>query len=377
MVSVSAKEKPDEAKPGPPVLATPGAAKDPQAIRSASLLTLALLAVVYTLYFGVELLMPITLALLLNLLLQGPMRLLTNRLRLPNPVAALLVMLVLFGCVGLIALAVSVPASAWIAKAPESLNLLQEKLAVLRQPLGALQHVLQGIETATQPAAASGSGQPVTVQPASGMLGDIFSGTTLTLSRIFTILVVLFFLLSAGDRLLRGVVEIMPRFQEKRQVVEIAVELQQNVSAYLLTISLMNALVGAATGIAMWLCGLPNPLLWGAAAFLLNYVPILGPLTGVGIFLAAGLVSLAWPWQAFLPAALYLLIHVVEGETITPMLLANRFTLNPVLVIVSLFFWHTIWGVPGAFLAVPLLATAKIICDRIAPLQPLGHVIGS
>ena len=138
------------------------------------------------------------------------------------------------------------------------------------------------------------------------MLGDIFSGTTLTLSRIFTTLVVLFFLLSAGDRLLRGLVEIMPRFQEKRQVVEIAVEIEQNVSAYLLTITLMNALVGAATGIAMWLCGLPNPLLWGAAAFLLNYVPILGPLTGVGMFLAAGLVSLAWPWQAFLPAALYL-----------------------------------------------------------------------
>ena len=158
MASVSAKEKPDDAKPSPPVLANPSAAKDPQAIRSASLLTLALLAVVYTLYFGVELLMPITLALLFNLLLQGPMRLLTNRLRLPNPVAALLVMLVLFGCVGLMALAVSVPASAWIAKAPQSLNLLQEKLAVLRRPLGALQDVLHGIETATQPAAAGGKG---------------------------------------------------------------------------------------------------------------------------------------------------------------------------------------------------------------------------
>jgi predicted PurR-regulated permease PerM len=88
-------------------------------------------------------------------------------------------------------------------------------------------------------------------------------------------------------------------------------------------------------------------------------------------------VGLAWPWQAFLPATLYLLIHVVEGETITPMLLANLFTLNPVPVIVALFFWHTVWGVPGAILAVPLLATAKIICDRIVPLQPLGHVIGS
>ena len=374
MASVPTGERHDHARP---VLAHPADARDPQAIRSASLLVLALLAIVYTLYVGVELLMPITLALLLNLLLQGPMRLLTTRLRLPGPVAALAVMLVLFGCVGLTALAVSVPASAWIAKAPESLSLLQDKLEFLRRPLGALQHVLHGIETATEPGSASGGGQPVTVQPASGMLGDIFSGTTLTLSRIFTTLVILFFLLSAGDRLLRGVVEIMPRFQEKRQVVEIATEIQQNVSAYLLTITCMNALVGAATGIAMWWCGLPNPLLWAAAAFLLNFVPILGPLAGVGMFLAAGLLSLGWPWQALLPAALYLAIHLVEGETVTPMLLANRFTLNPVLVIVSLFFWHAIWGVPGAFLAVPLLATAKIICDRIEPLQPLGHVMGS
>ena len=169
----------------------------------------------------------------------------------------------------------------------------------------------------------------------------------------------------------------MPRFQEKRQVVEIAAEIEENISAYLLTISLMNALVGIATGLAMWLCGLPNPLLWGTAAFLLNYIPVLGPLTGVGMFFAAGLITLPWPWLALLPAALYLLIHVVEGETVTPMLLASRFTLNPVVVIVSLFFWHAIWGVPGAFLAVPLLATAKIICDRVAPLQPLGHIMGS
>ena len=127
----------------------------------------------------------------------------------------------------------------------------------------------------------------------------------------------------------------------------------------------------------MWLCGLGDPLLWGATAFLLNYIPIIGPLAGVAVFFVAGVLSLDWPWLAMLPAALYLLIHVAEGETITPMLLAKRFTLNPVLVIVSLFFWHAIWGIPGAFLAVPLLATFKILCDRVEPLQPLGHIIGS
>ena len=358
----------------PPVV---GTRPSPQSVRSASLLTLALLACIYTLYFAKELLLPVTLALLFMLLLQAPMRLLTTRLRLPSPLAAALVILALFGCVGLMALAVSIPASDWIAKAPQTFAVLQEKLAFLKQPLAALQKVLHGVEQVTTANPSPQGGQPVTVQPGSGLLGEVFSGTTLTLSRTFTTIIVLFFLLSAGDRLLRGLVEVMPRFKEKRQVVEIAAEIEQSVSAYLLTVSLMNALVGVATGIAMWLCGLPNPLLWGVAAFLLNYIPILGPLTGVGMFFAAGLLSLAWPWQALLPPALYLLIHLLEGETITPMLLANRFTLNPVVVIVSLFFWHFIWGVPGAFLAVPLLATAKIVCDRIEPLRPLGHIVGS
>ena len=358
----------------PPVV---GTRPSPQSVRSASLLTLALLACIYTLYFAKELLLPVTLALLFMLLLQAPMRLLTARLRLPSPLAAALVILALFGCVGLMALAVSIPASDWIAKAPQTFAVLQEKLAFLKQPLAALQKVLHGVEQVTTPNPSPQGGQPVTVQPGSGLLGEVFSGTTLTLSRTFTTIIVLFFLLSAGDRLLRGLVEVMPRFKEKRQVVEIAAEIEQSVSAYLLTVSLMNALVGVATGIAMWLCGLPNPLLWGVAAFLLNYIPILGPLTGVGMFFAAGLLSLAWPWQALLPPVLYLLIHLLEGETITPMLLANRFTLNPVVVIVSLFFWHFIWGVPGAFLAVPLLATAKIVCDRIEPLRPLGHIVGS
>lgn len=350
---------------------------EPQTVRSASLLTLALLAVVFTLYLGKELLLPITLALLLKLLLQAPMRLLTNRLRLPGPIAAALIILALFGCVALMALALSVPASDWIGKAPGSLQILQDKLAFLREPLEALQKMVHGLEQATTPSNTQNGEQPVTVQPGGGLLSDVFSGTTLTLSRSFTTIIVLYFLLSAGDRLLRGLVEVMPRFQEKRQVVEIAAEIEDNISAYLLTISLMNVAVGVATGVAMWLCGLPNPILWGAAAFLLNYIPILGPLTGVGMFVAVGLLSLPWPWQAFLPAAIYLLIHLVEGETVTPMLLASRFTLNPVLVIVSLFFWHAVWGVPGAFLAVPLLATAKIVCDRVAPLQPLGHIMGS
>jgi len=137
----------------------------------------------------------------------------------------------------------------------------------------------------------------------------------------------------------------------------------------------MNVLVGVATGVAMWALGLENPLLWGAVAFLLNYVPILGPLTGMVVFLAVGMLSLDPLWKAFMPMAVYVGIHLIEGETVTPMLLARRFTLNPVLVIIALLFWDWMWGVPGAILAVPMLAITKIVCDRIRPLAALGHFL--
>jgi predicted PurR-regulated permease PerM len=136
----------------------------------------------------------------------------------------------------------------------------------------------------------------------------------------------------------------------------------------------MNAAVGVATGIVMWACGVGDPILWGVVAFLLNYVPIIGPFFGFILFLFAGFLAID-SWLSLLPAGLYLLVHILEGEMVTPMLLARRFTLNPVLVIISLIFWFWMWGIAGAILAVPLLAIAKIVCDGIKPLNAIGHFL--
>ena len=209
------------------------------------------------------------------------------------------------------------------------------------------------------------------------MASAVAWSTVTIVTPVFTTMIILFFLLAAGDRLLRGLIEVLPRFSDKKQAADIAAEIQRQIGGYLFTITVMNAAVGVLTGLAMWACGLGDPILWGAAAFLLNYVPILGPLAGIGMFLLAGIVALQWPWAALMPAGLYLLIHILEGEIVTPLLLAKRFTLNPVLVIVSLFFWHALWGVPGALLAVPLLAMFKIAADRVETLRPAGHIIGA
>jgi predicted PurR-regulated permease PerM len=137
----------------------------------------------------------------------------------------------------------------------------------------------------------------------------------------------------------------------------------------------MNLVVGVATGSLAAICGLGDPMLWGTVAFLLNFVPILGPTIGTVTFVFAGLLSIDTLWLAFMPAAVYLLIHLIEGETVTPMLLAKRFTINPVLVVLAVVFWYWMWGVPGAILAMPMLAVAKIVCDRVEPLAAFGHLI--
>jgi predicted PurR-regulated permease PerM len=113
----------------------------------------------------------------------------------------------------------------------------------------------------------------------------------------------------------------------------------------------------------------------GTVAFILNYVPILGPAAAIFIFLLAGSLTIASTWQALLPAALYGAIHMIEGETVTPILLAKRFTLNPVFVVFSFVFWFWLWGVPGAILSAPILATVKLVCDRIRPLAAFGHIL--
>ena len=158
-------------------------------------------------------------------------------------------------------------------------------------------------------------------------------------------------------------------------MVEISQQIESDISAYLVTITIMNAAVGIATALAMWLTGVGDPILWGTVAFLLNYVPILGTALGVLTFILAGLLTHDVLWQSLLPAGLYFGFHLIEGETVTPMLLARRFTLNPVLVIISLAFWFWMWGIPGVILSMPMLAITKIICDRLKPLAAFGHFL--
>jgi predicted PurR-regulated permease PerM len=341
----------------------------PSDIKAVFLGGLFLLAMLGACYVASDIVLPIVLAFVLSLVLQPAMRAL-ERVRLPRGIAAVFLILVLFGTLGGLGAALSGPAASWAQKLPTGVPKLQERLSFLSQPIAAVQKFADQAQGLTQ--ASEAKPVPVAVQGA-GLSDRLLSGTRSFASGLLETVLVLFFLLVSGDTFLRRLVEILPRFKDKRQAVDISQQIESDVSAYLFTITVMNLAVGVAIGTVMTFCGVGDPVLWGTVAFLLNYIPILGPMIGVAVFLLAGLLSIDSLWGAFLPAGLYLLIHLVEGETVTPMLLARRFTINPVLVILSLVFWYWMWGVPGAILSTPMLAITKIICDRIRPLMAFGH----
>ncbi len=331
-----------------------------------------LLLTLFTLYFTGALVVPVILAIGLYLTLKPVMRL-AAKLRIPRLIAATLIIVTFFGGVGMLGFTLSDPAAEWVSKAPDSLRRLENRLFFFKRPIADLQTVTKQVDKITEPAAPEAAAVKLATP---GLSSRLFSGTSAALIGLGTTIILLFFFLVSGDLFLRRFVEILPTLRNKKQAVEISREIERNISSYLATITLVNLAVGILTGAVVYACGMSDPVLWGTLIFMLNYIPIIGPLCGLGLLLLAGLLTFEPLWQAALPAGIYLLIHLLEGQFITPMLLARKFTLNPVLVILSIIFWYWMWGVSGALLAVPLLATVKIVCDRIAPLAAVGHFLG-
>ncbi|MEO8810205.1 MAG: AI-2E family transporter [Rhodanobacter sp.] len=347
--------------------------QDPKLVFLGGLFIMALLACAYV---ARSVILPIVLAFLLKLLLQPVMRVF-ERIRLPRVIASLVVVALVLALLVGVGELLSGPAASWSKRLPHALPRLEQRLRVVSQPVDKLNAIVDHAQKVVSSSGTKPDAPASAPAPASSpsMHSLVLAYVQEFAVGFLTMFLMLFFLLNSGDTFLRRLVEIMPRFRDKRQVIDISWQVESDISGYLITISAMNLLVGIVTGLAMWGLGVHDPLLWGAIAFLLNYVPILGPLTGMVMFLAIGLLSLNPLWKAFMPMVVYVAVHLIEGETFTPMLLARRFTLNPVLVVIALLFWYWMWGVPGAILAVPMLAITKIVCDRVRPLAAFGHFL--
>ena len=349
----------------------PGLLGDHADVRHVALLLLAVLAVLYTLHIAQAFILPIVLSILLNLLLSPVVLFLRKFLRIPEALGAGLVIVVFLGVVTFGVYRLAPAASAWIARAPESMATLQRKIQPLRRPVERVTEAAEQVEEATD----LDKKTPQVEIKGPSITSQVFGGTTALLSSVGVILFLTYFLLAAGDLFLTKLVAVLPQLKDKKTAVRIVRETQAQVSRYLVTTTMINTGVGVATGIALGLVGMPNPVLWGVVAALLNFVPYIGGLVNTVILTLAAFLTFDDVSQALLIPIVFTAINILEGNLITPMVLGRRMRLNTVAVFIGLIFWWYLWGIPGAILAVPIMATIKIACDHIASLAPVGEFL--
>jgi predicted PurR-regulated permease PerM len=349
-----------------------GDALDRVEIRSIAITGLFVLAVLYTVYFTRAILLPIVLAVLLDFLLSPLIRGL-KRLRIKEPVGAVLVILVLLGALGGGLYSLAEPAQVWMARAPESLKLLQTRLRVVRRPVEQMTRTAEQVEAATE---VKKSGPPEVIVRGPRLSDRLFGSTQLFVAGALEMLVLLYFLLAVGDLFLQKLIRVLPQFKDKKTAVAIARETEASVSTYLFTVTLVNLALGTVVSIVMFAVGMPNPMLWGTLAALAEFIPYLGSTALLATLTLAGLVTFPNVGHALLVPGSYLAVNIIQANFISPVILGRRLTLNPVAILVGLIFWWWLWGVAGAFIAVPLLATFKIFCDHIESLAPIGEFLG-
>jgi predicted PurR-regulated permease PerM len=351
------------------------AAMETRRARSASVVILAVLAVLYTLYFARDFFIPIIFAVLLNFLLSPVLRALA-RLRIPPPAGAAIVVLVLLGSVTAGVYALAGPAQQLTATAPQTLATANRKLRKLIRPVQNATNQVERAAGTLGDSAGQRAPRQLVVNGSPTISSRIFGTTSKLVAAILEIVILLYFLLAGGDLFLQKFIKVLPHSGDKRKAVEIARATEAAVSAYLSTAFMVNVVEGAVVGLLLWLLKMPSPALWGAMVACLEFVPYLGALAAVVILGLAGLTTFSAVGHALLVPGSFLAVNLIQANLVTPMLLGHRLTLNPVAIFVGLTFFFWIWGVPGAFIAVPLLATLKIFCDNIVSLAALGEFLG-
>jgi predicted PurR-regulated permease PerM len=268
---------------------------------------------------------------------------------------------------------VSAPAGAWIERAPMLKAQLETKIRALRVPLAKAKEVTENIEDMASVGAET---TPTVVLEGPSLMQRIFAGAQNAVLNIVVVVVLVYFLLARGDasyaRLLASI-----RDSERREVWREALDdIKTDIAAYLLTVALINTVLGLLTALAMMALGMPNPALWGVLAGVMNFIPYAGALVTLGVI---GMVSLLtfdqWGTIALPPLA-FLLLTGLEGQIVNPLVVGRRLTLEPVAVFLSILFWGWLWGLAGMLLAVPILTSVKIALHAVQPLHPFGALIG-
>jgi predicted PurR-regulated permease PerM len=342
----------------------PAGATDPAATKSAAssklarpLWILAIIALIAVLRVSREVLVPLMLGVLLALVLSGLVERL-RRYRIPRGVSALVLLaagaIFIVGAVD----ALCTPAQSWVASAPKVLRTIEQRV----RPARAIVLRLTDIASRTS-ALAAGSGAAAAATPATAAAvtpWDVLTETGSALGTIVTVVVLALLLLAGGPPMLAHMSRCLGGSAHATHTLKVVEAIRVEVGRYYGTLALINLGLGVATGSAMWLLGMPNPVLWGAVAAGLNFIPYLGAAITLTVLTVVALVSFSSTTHVALVAASFLALATIEGQLIEPVFLGRRLHLNPIVVFVALWAGGWLWGIAGVVFALPVLVAVKV-----------------
>jgi predicted PurR-regulated permease PerM len=328
---------------------------------------LLFVAIVLLLEHARPLLLPVTIAIVFTFVLSAPVRAL-RRAGIHEYIGAGAVIVAVLGAAVLILMLVAAPAAAWWSRAPQIVHELVEALQGWRDALFPYATPAPLIRAPATVAAPDLLGERLASE------GWIFTrlaiGETISfaLSASATV-ILLYFLLASEQWLVARTVAAVRRPRTRALILAGVRQAQRDIGLFIATMSLVNLALGVATGLALWLVGLPNPVLWGTTAAVLAFIPYLGPLLITLLLLLAGSVTFGTGWAMLGPPAAFLVLHGVEANFLSPMIMGHRLRLRPVFVFLAVMVWGWLWGIAGAFLAVPLLLAIRALCKRTRTLR--------
>ena len=310
------------------------------------------------LYVGRVLVLPIMAAAIVALTLAPLVR--AGKRRGISPwITALLLVVVCLGAVAIAATAMAGPVSEWIGRAPEIGATIKQRLSAFDQPLAALRQL--------QDALFGGDSGVSVSTPAANFVLPVVAFFTPAVGELLLFFGILLFFLGGQFELRASVVSLFGSRDAKLRFLKIMNDIEKNLAGYLTVVTMINAALGAIVALGAWLLGLPNPVIFGLLAGLLNYVPYVGPAVTVVILFGVGLVTFPSLGQALLAPAGLVALTTIEGHFITPTIIGRRLTLNPLMVLLALAFWTWIWGPFGAFLATPLCIIGLVVFNHLFP----------
>ncbi len=328
------------------------------------------LAVLYTFYFARTFLMPFAFALVLSVLLHPLVKML-NRLKVPDTIGAGVVVLMLFMSIGSGVYYLSGPAAKWLDRGPYFLHIMEFKLSEFKESLNKARQATRQLEDMAD----LGKKRKEVQVKESSLAEKIFSQVQSLSSTAIIILVLSYFIMAYGWRILQKITASESSYLPTGKGYYLAIQIQAELSSYLLTVALINFCLGVLTAIAMALLNLPNPILWGVVAGMLNFVPYIGAALTLIIISGVSLLTFdAWSYIIW-PPVIFLALTLIEGQFVTPSILGRRLTLNPLLVLVSIMFWGWIWGIGGAILGVPLLTAFMVAAKNVKSLQSIEKIL--